>query len=298
MAIVRLGAYTPAANTSYVLYNVSTSYLVSVIASNTLTSATTATTKVDIWVIPQGVSQASGYAYITANLEVGLGQSFETFKFGVNAGDTVLVKSTTAGTSFVIQGMDQNNEYSINNVPITFTNKIIRGNDNIIYPAVGTTAQRPSSAETGYWRYNTDLNYIEFKTPSGWAAAAGPTGPIGSTGLPGQGLSIKGSYASEGALNTAQPTGALGDGYLVVSNLYIWDGNSWENAGPIVGPTGPTGPSGGPTGPTGPVGLQGIPGSATAYAPETSANWNAPVPTTIDDALDQLAARVKVLETP
>jgi hypothetical protein len=146
MAIVRLGAHTPTANTSYVLYNVTTSYLVSVIASNTLTSSTTAT-KVDIWVVPQGVSQASGYAYITSNLEVGLGQSFETFKFGVNAGDTVFVRSTTAGTSFVIQGMDQNNEYSINNVPITFTNKIIRGNDNIIYPAIGTTAERPSAAE-------------------------------------------------------------------------------------------------------------------------------------------------------
>jgi hypothetical protein len=298
MAIVRLGAFTPAANNSYVLYNVTTSYLVSVIASNTLTSATTSATKVDIWVIPQGVTQASGYAYITANLEVGLGQAFETFKFGVNAGDTVMVRSTTAGTSFVIQGMDQNNEYSINNVPITFTNKIIRGNDNIIYPAVGTTAQRPSSAETGYWRYNTDLNYIEFKTPTGWAAAAGPQGPAGATGIPGQGLSIKGSYANLTALNAAVPTGTLGDGYLIGVDLYIWDGNSWENAGPIVGPTGPTGPSGGPTGPTGPAGPQGAPGSSTAYSPETSANWNAPVPTTIDDALDQLAARVKVLETP
>jgi len=298
MAIVRLGAFTPTANTSYVLYNVTTSYLVSVIASNTLTSATTSATKVDIWVIPQGVTQTSGYAYVTANLEVGLGQAFETFKFGVNAGDTVMVRSTTAGTSFVIQGMDQNNEYSINNVPITFTNKIIRGNDNIIYPAVGTTAQRPSSAETGYWRYNTDLNYIEFKTPTGWAAAAGPQGPAGATGIPGQGLSIKGSYANLTALNAAVPTGTLGDGYLIGVNLYIWDGNSWENAGPIVGPTGPTGPSGGPTGPTGPAGPQGAPGSSTAYSPETSANWNAPVPTTIDDALDQLAARVKVLETP
>jgi hypothetical protein len=297
MAIVRLGAHTPAANTNYILYNVTTSYLASVIASNTLTSATTAATKVDIWVVPQGVTQASGYAYITANLEVGLGQSFETFKFGVNAGDTVLVKSTTAGTSFVIQGMDQNNEYSINNVPITFTNKIIRGNDNIVYPEIGTTAQRPSSAETGYWRYNTDLNYIEFKTPTGWAAAAGPQGPIGATGTPGQGLSIKGSYETLTALNAAVPTGTLGDGYLIGVDLYIWDGNSWENAGPVLGPTGPTGPSGGPTGPTGPAGPVGAPGSASSYAPETSANWDATVPTEIGDALDQLAARVKALET-
>jgi hypothetical protein len=261
MAIVRLGAFTPTANTNYVLYTVPTSYLVSVIASNTLTSSITAT-KVDIWVVPQGVSQTSGYAYITSNLEVGLGQSFETFKFGVNAGDTVFVRSTTAGTSFVVQGMDQNNEYSINNVPITFTNKIIKGNDNIIYPAVGTTAQRPSAAEVGYWRYNTDLNYIEFKTPTGWAASMGPTGPQGVSGNAGQGLGLKGYYSTLVGLQTAVPTGAIGDGYVVGNDLYIWSQatSSWSNVGPIVGPTGPTGPSGGPTGPTGPAGGQGVAG--------------------------------------
>jgi plastocyanin len=265
MAIVRLGAFTPAANTSYALYNVTTSYLVSVIASNTLTAATTATTKVDIWVVPQGASQASSYAYITSNLEVGLGQAFETFKFGVNAGDTVFVRSTNAGTSFVVQGMDQNNEYSINNVPITFTNKILKGNDNIIYPAVGTTAQRPSAAEVGYWRYNTDLNYIEFKTPAGWVAAAGPTGPAGATGTTGQGLNIKGSYANEAALIAAVPVGATGDAYLIGSNLYVWASTSWLNIGPIAGPTGPTGPSGGPTGPTGPIGSTGSAGVGILY---------------------------------
>jgi hypothetical protein len=111
--------------------------------------------------------------------------------------------------------------------------------------------------------------------------------------LSGQGLSIKGLYASSAALNAAVPTGSLGDGYLVGSDLYIWDGDSWENVGPILGPTGPTGPSDGPTGPTGPQGAQGIPGSSSsAYAPETSENWNAPVPDTIDDALDQLAVRI------
>jgi hypothetical protein len=253
MAIVRLGAFTPAANTNYVLYNVTTSYLASVIASNTLTSATTAATKVDIWVVPQGVSTASGYAYITSNLEVGLGQAFETFKFGVNAGDTVVVRSTTAGTSFVIQGMDQNNEYSINNVPITFTNKIIRGNDNTIYPEVGNTSSRPAAATEGYWRYNTDLRYIEFKTNTGWSAAMGPTGPQGAQGANGIGLTVKGTYASLAALQAAQPTGAIGDGYVVLGNLYVWESSSssWSNVGPIVGPTGPTGPSGGPTGPTG-----------------------------------------------
>jgi hypothetical protein len=264
VAIIRLGAYTPAANTNYALYNVTTSYLVSVIAANTLTSSST-TTNVDIWVVPQGVSNPSGYAYITSKLTVAIGQSFETFKFGVNAGDTILVKSTTEGTSFVVQGMDQNNEYSINNVPITFTNKIIKGNDNTIYPEVGNTSSRPSAATVGYWRYNTDLDYIEFKTPTGWAAAAGPTGPQGVQGNAGQGLTIKGTYATQAALIAAVPVGASGDGYLVGSNLYVWSLSSWVNVGPILGPTGPTGPSGGPTGPTGPQGATGAAGLGLLY---------------------------------
>jgi hypothetical protein len=223
-------------------------------------SSSVNTTKVDIWVVPQGVS-ASGYAYIVSGLELGLGQSFETFKFGINAGDTVLVKSTTAGTSFLIQGMSQDDEYSINDVPITFLNKVIRGNDNIVYPEIGSTAERPSSAEVGYWRYNTDLNYIEFKTPTGWAAAVGPSGPAGPAGPQGNGLAVKGTYNSLLALEAAVPSPSVGDAYIIGTNLYIWLGVVWTNVGAFVGPTGPTGPEGGPTGPTGPIGASGTNGA-------------------------------------
>jgi hypothetical protein len=165
MAIVRLGALTPTANIDTVLYNVTDSYLVSVITANTLTAATTSATKVDVWVAPSGNLVN---AYIVANLEVGLGQSFETFKFGVSLGDTVKVKSTTAGTSFFIQGMFQPENYSASDVPLEFTNKIIRGNNNDLYLNKGTTAQRPASAETGYVRFNTETDNLEVKTSNGW----------------------------------------------------------------------------------------------------------------------------------
>jgi hypothetical protein len=81
----------------------------------------------------------------------------------------------------------------------------------------------------------------------------GPTGPQGATGTPGQGLSIKGVYATLGALQAAQPTGSIGDGYLVgPKDLYIWVETKLDlTLDLLVGPTGPTGPSGGPTGPTG-----------------------------------------------
>jgi hypothetical protein len=253
MAIVRLGASTPAANTNQILYTADNSYLVSVIAANTLSSTATATT-VTIRVQPQGSASASEYAYIVSNLAVGIGQSFETFKFGINIGDTVVVSSTTSGISFSLQGMIQPENYSASDVPLTFTNKIINGNYNTITPEVGTTASRPASAGLGYWRFNTELDYIEFKASTGWKAAAGPTGPLGPTGPQGYGVNIKGTYSTFAALQSAVTYPTTGDGYLVGTNLYIWVVNAWLNTGPIVGPTGPTGPSGGPTGATGPAG--------------------------------------------
>jgi hypothetical protein len=213
-------------------------------------SSTTTATAVSIWVEPSGSGED---AYIVSNLVVGLGQSFETFKFGLNIGDTVKIKSTTAGTSFSIQGMLQPENYSASDVPLEFTNKVIRGTNNIIYPDIGTTAERRVDAEVGYWRFNTELNYIEFKTSNGWAAAAGAQGSVGPAGVAGQGLAVKGFYATLQQLQTAIPVGVLGDGYVVGTDLYIWFVDFWQNVGPIAGPTGPTGPSGGPTGPTGPI---------------------------------------------
>jgi hypothetical protein len=84
----------------------------------------------------------------------------------------------------------------------------------------------------------------------------GPTGPTGPQGEQGVGISILGSYETEEALNIAQPTGTVGDAYLVGGDLYVWDDVSeeWENVGNIQGPTGPTGVTG-DTGPTGPIGI-------------------------------------------
>lgn len=63
---------------------------------------------------------------------------------------------------------------------------------------------------------------------------------------------------------------------------------------PFPGSEGPIGPRGlqgiqGDTGLTGPL------GDATAYTPEVPADWNA-VPTTIAQALDELAARLRIAE--
>ena len=112
---------------------------------------------------------------------------------------------------------------------------------------------------------------------TGPIGATGPTGPTGATGATGAGIEILGSYATLLDLQTAHPTGNVGDAYLVVQNLYIWDsvGSEWDNAGTIAGPagaigsTGPIGPTGdtGPTGATGPIGETGPIGPTGATGP-------------------------------
>jgi hypothetical protein len=96
----------------------------------------------------------------------------------------------------------------------------------------------------------------------------GPTGPTGAKGNDGTSVNIKGTVANQAAL---PPSGnAAGDGYIAqdTGHLWVWDGDSWNDAGPIVGPTGPTGPTGaaGPTGPTGTAGAQGPTGPTGAVS--------------------------------
>ena len=224
MPILRLGLSNPVANEDIVLYNATANYLVSVVVANKAVNATPLT-KVTIWVVPSNATVPAQYAYIASNVTIGVGQAFETFRFAINNGDTVYVRSTLALTSFSINGVSQEDSALPVNLAQTFTNKVIRGDNNTLYLESGTTAQRSASAEVGYVRFNTETENLEVKTTSTWeevgtgagSGATGPTGPTGSTGPTG-------------------PTGA---------------------ASTVTGPTGPTGPSGGPTGATGATGVTG-----------------------------------------
>jgi len=234
--ILRLGLSNPVANEDIVLYNATANYLVSVVVANKAINATPLT-KISIWVVPSNATIPAQYAYIASNITVSVGQSFETFRFAINNGDTVYVRSTLALTSFSINGVSQEDSALPVNLAQTFTNKVIRGDNNTLYLESGTTAQRPASAEAGYVRFNTETESLEVKTSAAWAevgsgAAGGVTGPTGIQGPTG-------------------PTGPTGA------------------ASTVTGPTGPTGPSGGPTGPTGaaggtgPTGPSGGPTGAT-----------------------------------
>ena len=109
----------------------------------------------------------------------------------------------------------------------------------------------------------------------------GPQGPAGANGKDGTGVTILGSYASEEALNTAHPTGNIGDAYLIDGDLYVWSATNaaWENVGRLQGEQGPKGEKGdkgdtgatgqqGPIGPTGPQGDKGDKGDTGDTGPK------------------------------
>ena len=167
MPIQRLGLANPLANEDTVLYNASANYLVSVVAANKAINATPLT-KVTIWVVPANAVLTTQYAYIASNLTISVGQSFETFRFALNSGDTVYVRTSVPLTSFSINGVAQEDSALPENLSQTFTNKIIRGTENTIYLDKGTTAERNGSAEVGYIRFNTETDSLEVKTSTGW----------------------------------------------------------------------------------------------------------------------------------
>ena len=167
MPITRLGLVNPEANTDSALATFTEPHLVSVIAASKSVTATPLT-KVTIWVVPANATIPAQYAYIGYNINLSLGQSFETFRFAVNSGDTLYVKATVSTVSFSCSGIVQGDAGQPENLIQTLTNKTIYGQDNTLYLDQGTTAARPLSAGVGYVRFNTETDNLEVKTSTGW----------------------------------------------------------------------------------------------------------------------------------
>jgi hypothetical protein len=273
MPVKRLGVAAPSASIATLLSNVDTAGVASVIVANKGAIDLLSTIYIEPY---DNVGSPIYRSYIVNNLAVGVGQSFETFRFPVSVGDLIYVISSTADAAF---------------------------SANLAYEQAGRTNILYQSTQPGFpsvgdiWIDSTD-DSVNFYTGTSFSTVAtvaptGPTGPQGATGAAslvtgptgpqGSGINILGSYATYNLLIADTPVGSIGDGYLVGSNLYIWSdlNQEWVLSGPIVGPTGstgptgatgpagvggsigntgPTGPSGGPTGPTGPTGATGATG--------------------------------------
>lgn len=124
-------------------------------------------------------------------------------------------------------------------------------------------------------------------------------------GKDGNGLIIKGLYATLDELKAAHPSASAGDAYSVgtsdANEVYIWstEAGEWQNLGPLQGPEGPQGAQG-PQGDKGDKGDKGDDGKDGADAPQEAvlfvaqtlstsqknqalANIGVPSPTTSDN---------------
>ncbi len=154
MAIVRLALANPAANTNTLVHTATRQSLVSVIATNTAS----ATAAVDIWVVPNGVVSASGYAYMAKDTVLPANNSLETFRFALENGDGIYVRSSTANVSFSINAIHEST-----------------GNYNI----VTISASAPNAPTIGdVWVDTTEVS-VNFWTGSAWTSAVG-----GAAGYP------------------------------------------------------------------------------------------------------------------
>ena len=260
MPVKRLGVASPAAYTNFFteLATADVACVASVIIANKGATDLNATVYIEPVEAP---GSPSTYVYIVNSLVVGVGQSFETFRFAMAVGDKIYVASSTGNASF--------------SATVAYESS---GRSNIIYQA--TQPGFPQVGDIWVNSVSDDVNVYTgsgFNTvatiaptgPTGPIGVTGPSGPTGPTGAQGSGVSVLGSYATIELLIADNPTGAIGDAYVVGTDLYIWSdlNTEWYNSGPFVGPTGPTGATGatgaGATGPTGATGATGPSGGPT-----------------------------------
>jgi hypothetical protein len=189
------------------------------------------------------------------------GQSIEVIKVLTEADPTIPPPSGNEGKAYI----DQLGEmfvctggawHSVGRIQGEKGDKGDQGTGINMRGNVATVAGLPPKATAaegdGYFTEDDKMLYVlvdgEWAGPFDIIGLQGEQGPIGPQGLTGKSINILGSYATLAALQTAHPTGALGDGYLIGNNLAIWttdSGGMWIDVGPIRGPQGEQGPIGG-----------------------------------------------------
>jgi len=120
----------------------------------------------------------------------------------------------------------------------------LKGTNLVIKGAVATQSALPASPADQDAYGVRDTNTVQLWTNGQWnnlGAFKGEQGEEGPEGQAGHSFALLGSFANMGALQAAHPTGALGDAYLIGSNVAIWStasGGSWIDGGPVRGPEG------------------------------------------------------------
>ena len=102
--ITRLAISNPADDTATVGFTSTSTYLVSVIATN---KSAYESSRIYIWIAPLNDNTEGNRGYVAHNITLDPSNSYETFKFAVINTDKIYVKATNGHTSFVINGVNQ-----------------------------------------------------------------------------------------------------------------------------------------------------------------------------------------------
>lgn len=102
--IRRLHIANPAANTPTLTFNVSSFYLLAVIAAN---KSSNDETRISVWLAPNDTATESEWGYIVKDLQIDPSDSFETFRFPAVANDYLYVMSDNGNVSFTTVGINQ-----------------------------------------------------------------------------------------------------------------------------------------------------------------------------------------------
>jgi hypothetical protein len=195
MPIARLAIANPSANVQSTLYTADRVYITSIVVANKGANPVL----VDIAVVPTGESLSTA-GYIVKNLSVAGGQSFETFKFSLNAGDTISVLANTAFASFSVTGLYESEGRQL----------------------VSVKATAPSSPQIGDIWINSVTNATSFWSGSAWntSVSVGPAGPTGATGTAGTNGSTGATGPTGPSGGPTGPTGATGTSGLTIVDTF------------------------------------------------------------------------------
>lgn len=149
MSLKRLGIARGIANTEVLLTDVNIPYFTSVIAAN-LSEEQTA--NVTVTIRPNNTNDEEEFAYVTYNFPIKPFNTLETNRFALNANDSLYVKSSIDGVSFVAEGIPQP--------------------DLIFRYSVGNSVQFPVSPVVGDQYFNTTTNELNVYTTTGWRVLA------------------------------------------------------------------------------------------------------------------------------
>jgi hypothetical protein len=149
--------------------------------------------------VPSGESLATA-GYIVKNLSVSGGQSFETFKFALNAGDVIKILANTAFASFVVTGLYETTGRQVVSYRSTAPTQ----------PEIGDIWINSSTNATSFW------NGSAFST----SVSVGPTGPTGAQGTAGTN-GVTGATGPTGPSGgPTGPTGATGNNGLTIVDTF------------------------------------------------------------------------------